>query len=331
LPSSWWTLQQRKGEYLELLRMEKRSPGTLKNYNEVLTDSFEALMEAGLEFSPKRIGKREIDFLRQQHYKGSIHYNRWRLSIFGTFLKWSGNNIVEQMRIGWPQDMRIHANWLEPEEAIAVRNVAEGVERVIVHLELDLCMRRIEVLRLRPEDFKGDRISVLGKGVQGGKWRTVRYHPQTREIIGEWLLTRQKMVAQVRVLDPKAQIPDSLLIYKHGARLYAYQKTGIDQILGRLRKKTELVYGRAFDFSNHTLRRTGGRMLWKAKVPLEVIKEILGHEDTKQTIRYLGLNLDDQDEAMNRLAQYQNSLSFPKKEILEASQREWWAQRDLDS
>jgi hypothetical protein len=40
-------------------------------------------------------------------------------------------------------------------------------------------------------------------------------------------------------------------------------------------------------------------MLRKAGIPVEVIKEILRHEDPVQTIRYLGLNLDDQDEAMS--------------------------------
>jgi integrase len=111
------------------------------------------------------------------------------------------------------------------------------------------------------------------------------------------------------------------LIYKHQAKLYAYQKTEIDQILGRLMKKVETAYEREIDFSNHTLRRTSGRMLWKAKVPLEVIKEILGHQDPVQTIRYLGLNLDDQDEAMSKLAQYQNSLA-PEPD-------EWWTDRDF--
>jgi hypothetical protein len=115
------------------------------------------------------------------------------------------------------------------------------------------------------------------------------------------------------------------------ARMNAEKKSGVDGILKRLKNKVEAVYEREIDFSNHTLRRTGGRMLWKAKVPLEVIKEILGYEDTKQTVRYLGLNLDDQDEAMRRLAQFQNSLIFPEKEILGASQMKWWAQRDLDS
>jgi len=331
LPSSYWLLQQRIGEYVELLRKEKRSPRTLKSYDDVLRQSFAALKDAGLETSPKKIGKREIDYLRETNFKGSEVYNRWRLSIFGTFLKWCGNNIVETMRIGWPNDMRINANWLEPEEAMAINQVAEGIERAVVHLELFLCMRRVEVLRLRPGDFKGDRVSVLGKGRQGGKWRTIRYHPETREVIGIWLLERQRLIAEAKKRDPKVEVPDALFINLHGKRLKAYGMTGIDCILKRLKNRSQTVYGRAFDFSNHTLRRTGGRMLWKAGVDLEVIKEILGHEDTKMTVRYLGLNLDDQSEAMTKLVQYQNSLVFPKKEISGTSQMKWWAQRDLDS
>ncbi len=56
-------------------------------------------------------------------------------------------------------------------------------------------------------------------------------------------------------------------------------------------------------------------MLWKAGVELEIVKEILGHEDTKMTIRYLGLNLENQSEVMMKLAQFQNSLIFPKRKF----------------
>ena len=170
------------------------------------------------------------------------------------------------MRIGWPQDMRVHANWLEDDEAMAVENLAEGIEKVVVHLELDLMLRRIEVLRLKPTDFQGDRINVLGKGRMGGKWRTIPMHGETREIIGTYLLERKKIIAKARAKNPTAPIPEALLIYERNGRLGAYQKTAVDKILIGLKKRVETHYGRSFDFSNHTLRRTGGRMMWKAGV-----------------------------------------------------------------
>ena len=48
-------------------------------------------------------------------------------------------------------------------------------------------------------------------------------------------------------------------------------------------------YGRKFDFSNHTLRRTFGRKQWKLGTPIETISEVLGHESVDVTKNYLGL------------------------------------------
>ena len=53
--------------------------------------------------------------------------------------------------------------------------------------------------------------------------------------------------------------------------------------------------------------------MWKAGVPLEIIKEVLGHESVDTTIRYLGIRLDDMTEAMQKLSQYQKSLLAPEK------------------
>ena len=65
-------------------------------------------------------------------------------------------------------------------------------------------------------------------------------------------------------------------------------------------------------FTNHTLRRTFGRLLWLAGVPIEKISEILGHADTKTTLLYLELNMEDQADAMQKLAQFQSKFLGPQ-------------------
>lgn len=312
MPTKRKLLRSRVEEYVELLRREKRSERTLHAYRYELNRAFDALEAAGQEISPKKIKEKEINFLRDEFYKQGDMYNRYRLSIVGSFLKWCGNNIVERMRIGWPNDMRINANWLEPEDAMEIRRRAQGIEKIIVHLELDLCMRRIELLRLKVEDFHGDRIRVLGKGRMGGKVRTIPYHPETRQVLSAWLSERKRMVEKARKTNPEFVDTGALLIHERRGIVGAYHKSGIDKILTGLKKKVEVSNGRSYDFSNHTLRRTGGRMLWKAEVRLEVISTILGHEDTATTIDYLGLKLDDMSEGMAKLGQYQKSLIVPR-------------------
>ena len=48
---------------------------------------------------------------------------------------------------------------------------------LLVHLELDLCLRRVEIMRLKVHDVHGDRLDVIGKGKMGGKPRTVSLVP----------------------------------------------------------------------------------------------------------------------------------------------------------
>ena len=54
-------------------------------------------------------------------------------------------------------------------------------------------------------------------------------------------------------------------------------------------------------FSNHTLRRTFGRTLFYSGVKVEDIAAILGHKDTKTTLKYLGLDKVDHSDHMNML------------------------------
>lgn len=67
-----------------------------------------------------------------------------------------------------------------------------------------------------------------------------------------------------------------------------------------------------FHFANHTLRRTFGRRLFHAEVPVETIPKFLGHESTVETLKYIGIDLDDMDEGMAKIAQYDRKKSLLK-------------------
>jgi integrase len=55
------------------------------------------------------------------------------------------------------------------------------------------------------------------------------------------------------------------------------------------------------DGLNHVLRRTFGRTLFDNDVPLPKIAYMMGHEDTRVTERYLGVNQKDPRAAMDVL------------------------------
>lgn len=318
MPNKVRLLRERQETYYELLKKEKRSTRTLDNYRSVLGRCFEELEKEGLEISPRKVSEREIDHLRGGALTGSDKYVRWQLSVFGNFLEWNGNSVVDRMRIGWPNDGRTNAHWLEDDEAAALENVAEGIERVVVHLEMCLLMRRVEVYRSKVQHFHGNTVDIHGKGRQLGKWRTIHNHHKTKDIVGEWLLVRDRIVSNYLRRHPKGFVPDALLIYERGGKLRPYSISGVDNIMKGLRLKMEAVYGRKVHFGNHDLRRTGGRRLWLANVKLETVAAMLGHSDVRTTIRYLGLNIDDQAEAQDKVRQYEEKHVCPTNGILKA-------------
>ena len=148
---------------------------------------------------------------------------------------------------------------------------------LLVHFELDLCLRRIEIQRLRIRDVHENRLDVLGKGRLGGKPRTVSLVPgESQEIIRRYLEYRQLRMGPASMED----------------RLVPYKRTALDNRLKALQGASGIRF-----LGHHTLRRTGGRLMWLAKVPIETIASVMGHESTDMTLKYIGVNLSDQTDA----------------------------------
>ncbi|MEM2943695.1 MAG: site-specific integrase [Methanomassiliicoccales archaeon] len=252
----------------------------------------------GLESDPEKIGKNELEFLRWQEWRDETSATqRWKFAILNGFLKYCGNSIWDRMTWTWPQDSRIFVDWLSPEETIKMLNSARGVERIVIHLELRLGLRRVEVKRLRISDIYQYHIgaenvgymNIHGKGRAGGKWRTIAFAPDTQEEIEAWMRERDRMIREGLAKYPEQKIPSQLVIYCRHGRLGSYGDTALDNIVIRVAKRC----GIDRPVSNHTLRRTCGRNLHLAGVSIEEIASLLGHSDTKQTMEYLGLTIDD--------------------------------------
>lgn len=90
------------------------------------------------------------------------------------------------------------------------------------------------------------------------------------------------------------------LIYKKGKRSRAYGEPAINNII----KKVSMRAGLSSKVANHTLRRTCGRELYKADVPMITIANILGHSKIRTTQRYVGNRLDDQQLAFSKRAEH---------------------------
>lgn len=312
-----WSLDKEISAYLGELEDGGRSPLTIQDYRWALNHLFNGLEDAKMTLNPRKVGKAEIEYLRNDYLTQCNRTKANLIKILMGFLKWTGNQQIAKIRLCFGDTSPKNIRWLSDHEARTVRENAVGIEKMVVHCELDLGMRRCEVLRLKVNDFQRGRnnaIFIHGKGRNGGKFRQISWHPETMWMLDDFLIMRQAEIEKAKMKNRAVQVPEALFIYERGGKLHSYKKTAIDDIL------TDLGNRVGIKFSNHDLRRTCGRMMYRAGVQLEEIARIFGHSDTRTTAHYIGLDFEDMSAAMSKYAQYQNMRILPQMVKNELSQ-----------
>lgn len=289
---------------------------TTSKYRGVLYKINADLQQNGYSTNPREYNEETIEFLlgfwKDRDLKVST--KDWYLHILGRYLAYFDNPVIKDMGIDFGQDIRPNVNWLSDEEAEQLIKMEKTpLEEVVIHLELCLGLRVVEVCRLRLMDIHFDPnplkcyVSVRGKGKGDGKWRSIPFHPDSREVFERWIARRNEIIAKMHEHDPSWQVPDQFLIWCHydsrpTAGYYTERGHSLDRaVIHKVRDRA------GFDFSNHTLRRTFGRTLYRAGIPIETISKLYGHDDTQTTIRYLGIDLDDMGSALAKMYDYQYS------------------------
>jgi len=303
-PQSWRACVDRFHEALkEDPTLTKR---TVWFYQEQAACAFQLIeKEVRSDALPQNLTKDDVwsllEFMRTAEY--TVATQRNYVSGVRKICQYYNNMTVGTMKIRWPQDMRPNVDWLTLEQAKNLMNIPKSpAQELIIHLELCLGFRRCEVARLRTDHIHIDKgyVEVIGKGPMGGKMRSVPFHPRTREILAKFDAYRNKLISTATAkAGAPVIVPDQYLIYQKGCRLHVYSDirlTGIDRIVKQVADQV------GFSFSNHTLRRTFGRIMYRSHVPVATISKLLGHESTEVTLRYLGIDMDDMNSAMEKFA-----------------------------
>lgn len=239
---------------------------TIRSYESTIKRVERILLGEGRNTDPKRFGPKELGTLIRAYRGKPDTIRKYKI-----FLKFNENHIAFP-KTPTPTPRR---TWLTTEEAELLRaSDMKPIERMIIHLGLDLGFRRIEMARAEVSHFKGRNILVIGKGTFGGKKRYLKLTNLTK-----WILT-----------DYLAEKPAGkhLLTHKKGK----YTPNGITWIIWRLSKRLDIP------FSSHTLRRTFARSLSEQGARIETIRDILGHSNLDETEKYIGSNIDQMDTAL---------------------------------
>ncbi len=246
--------------------------------------------QQGIHKTSRVLPQLVLSFL--QRYDGlSVSHQRTTASILRTYLAALENPSMLRMKIRLSGYSRVRVDWLTLEEVERVfATEMRPQQTVLIGAGLLQGLRRIETLRLTVRDareaLRTQNLRVRGKG---GKERTIPLHGQFAKVLQRYLEWADLGDEDKSMLGIARTRSEDLL----------------EEFCGR--------FGRRFTF--HTMRRTFGRVLWLKGVQLETISEILGHASTDMTRRYLGLNLSDMREALEK---YQvpisvASLSYPER------------------
>lgn len=204
------------------------------------------------------------------------------------FLTYCGNYVIRGMRWRDPFDARVRVRWLDATQIEAILSCnLEPKEELIIRLGLDMGLRRVEMERTLMGDVLPGFLTVRGKGK---KLRSVPFPPDFQPCMDRWLQTRDGLIASY-----SGEAPDNLILVKFRGRLTGIKRSTLNKIYIRVSEKV------GFHFSFHDLRRTWARTAWEVGIPTETISLILGHNDTKTTLRYIGVHAEHAREAMRQI------------------------------
>lgn len=272
------------------------SPRTLRFYREQSRLILRVLEEVNPDATPSTMDVDDLKgVIRLVRERYAVSTQRDYMIALKRMCELNNNLVFQQYRVIFPTDTRPNVDWLTYEQAMELLGMwKEPLDEMIVSLELLHGFRRVEVVRLNLDDINMDEgyISVRGKGRAGGKRRIVPMHPDFPATFKRWMEERNSMVARADI----GEHCDSVLIYLKGGKLHPYEELKGRAIDNRIQMLTERA---GFEFSNHTLRRTFGRELYRSGVEIVIIAVLYGHASTTQTLRYLGLECDDTRNAMD--------------------------------
>jgi integrase/recombinase XerD len=267
--------------YLERLEAESKSPKTVEGYEYELRRAHRILSKYGTPPSPRRFSVEHAAVLEQE-----LSRKQHSLRTLSVCLTGMGCPVTVRYKV----PPRTHVRWLSLGERHLVTKAALELGMpylMALHLELDCGFRRVSVCRAMTEDFKENVVRVRGKG----KDYLIPPNPLTAQIFPDLHSWR----AANGWTENSILIPARSRKY---SRVGLYSESGMDGILARVSERAGVR------FSNHDLRRTFGRDMWKARVPIEKVSKALGHEDIRTTIDYLGIDLDDMASAIEAANRY---------------------------
>jgi len=303
-PRKWDSLLRR---YLAELQKIPMSPEHINGIRRVVTKAFEFFDQ----IDPILVKESEIrEFINQWD---NVTTRRFYKTNLNGYLKFCDNYVIEKMR--WPRssDVRFRVRWLSQEQV----NVILGMDmnprdEIIIHLALDMALRRAEIKRTRLKDFNPDTgfLDVRGKG---NKRRSVPFSPDFYHIYDRYLQYREDFLEKWKKPDP-----GNMILVRYRGNVKGIGVSALDETCDRISENARTILkDPTFRFSFHDLRRTWARTAWELGIPIETIALVLGHSDIRTTLLYIGANADHAVSAMQQVHKFRSQQMTQSRRVTE--------------
>ena len=263
-------------------RATVRSPTTVGHERSDLRAVARAAAELGLPGDVTRWAEPDVLALKAQWGHLAPSTLQWRVGVLGSFLAFHGNDVVQvaRRRGRMPLPPARHGPVrVEDEPARRRLNAAaRPAMRMALVLGFGLGLRLGELAAARLDDIR-DGVLLVRRG-KGGKGRAVPLGAEVeREVRAYVEGHRARVVARARAAG--GGDPGTILVhmYRGTARSYCSMSLGVS--LSALGARLGVR------FSPHDMRRTFATELADRGAGLEVVSELLGHEDLETTRRYV--------------------------------------------
>jgi len=309
MPRTSEVFTRKLNEYLTRMRNKGLTERYINEVENTVKRCMEILEDHGRLVAPQSVTQNDLALIREciPFGKNGTQLNKQRhLTLFQSFLKKCGNANTEALQ--WPEHVPNRPS-ISPEDFAKVTMECYDnmdIRGATVLLLLSLSARRVAVLRSRPEDIGQDSIILRDKGRGGGKLRRIPLSPEDRDQLQQYLNWRQSQIQRVLSNNPKAKIPDRLIIWARQNAMGNVGKTAIDKLIKNCGRRAGVT------LTSHMPRRMTSRELYYAcketGEPIDTAMEITGHKDKNIFMQYVGAIDDNKRLLMDKVREHRTLL-----------------------
>ncbi len=205
--------------------------------------------------SPQEWDEETVIYIRDTLLKGSpANVCKEYYSAISKYSLFNKNKIFESMAESKPSAKPDDNDRLTNEEVYKILDKAEGVERLIFHMAVQLDLRYTEMLNLRLNDIYNDHLCVLRKDRYGARLKTIVFHPNTKKELEMYEHIRNAEIDWAMRIDKDVEVSDYLFIHQERGKLPVYTVPAVHYMMKKLSERS------GTKFTIKTLRKTNKKI-----------------------------------------------------------------------